>query len=310
MFRFQKEQEIVNIAGVKIGGQPGELPTVLAGTIFYEGHSIVDDANAGIFDRLAAEDLVHVQDSGADETGNPSIIHIFGNTSKCIFKYIDFISSISDSPIIIDSPDPQVRMRATEYVSDIGLADKVIYNSINMSIKEDEREILRTSDVDSSILLAFNAMDSSLNGRMELLENGGKVLDEGLIDIARQCDIKNMLIDPSITPMGNGAGIALRMTLTAKAKWGCPVGSGIHNAPSSWRWLQDKRKVDPLVYKICDVGSTCLQQAVGGDFILYGPIENAPYIFPLASMSDIMINEASSDLDIVASLSHPVNRLL
>ena len=33
MFRFQKEQEIVNIAGTKIGGQPGELPTALAGTI-------------------------------------------------------------------------------------------------------------------------------------------------------------------------------------------------------------------------------------------------------------------------------------
>ena len=38
MFKFQKEQEIVNIAGVKIGGQPGELPTVLAGTIFYDKH--------------------------------------------------------------------------------------------------------------------------------------------------------------------------------------------------------------------------------------------------------------------------------
>ncbi len=34
MFKFQKEQEIVNIAGVKVGGQPGELPNVLAGTIF------------------------------------------------------------------------------------------------------------------------------------------------------------------------------------------------------------------------------------------------------------------------------------
>lgn len=35
MFKFQKEQEIANIAGIKVGGQPGELPTVLAGTIFF-----------------------------------------------------------------------------------------------------------------------------------------------------------------------------------------------------------------------------------------------------------------------------------
>ena len=34
MFRFDKEQLVVDIAGVKMGGQPGEYPTVLAGTIF------------------------------------------------------------------------------------------------------------------------------------------------------------------------------------------------------------------------------------------------------------------------------------
>lgn len=43
MFRFDKEQIVLDIAGVKIGGQPGEYPTVLAGTIFYGGHSIIED---------------------------------------------------------------------------------------------------------------------------------------------------------------------------------------------------------------------------------------------------------------------------
>lgn len=43
MFRFDKEQEVLDIAGVKIGGQPGEYPTVLAGTIFYGGHNIISD---------------------------------------------------------------------------------------------------------------------------------------------------------------------------------------------------------------------------------------------------------------------------
>ena len=43
MFRFEKEQLVVDIAGVKMGGQPGEYPTVLAGTIFYGGHNIISD---------------------------------------------------------------------------------------------------------------------------------------------------------------------------------------------------------------------------------------------------------------------------
>ena len=34
MFMFEKEQIIHNIGGVRVGGNLGETPTVLAGTIF------------------------------------------------------------------------------------------------------------------------------------------------------------------------------------------------------------------------------------------------------------------------------------
>lgn len=310
MFKFQKEQEIASIAGVKIGGQPGELPTVLAGTIFYNKHEIVEDPVKGLFDRAAAEKLVNLQETASEETGNPHIIHIFGTTRKSITQYIDFVAEISEAPFLIDSPEGAVRAHAAEYVSEVGLADKAIYNSINMSINASEREALALSDIDSSIILGFNAMDSSLQGRMELLENGACILEEGLLSVAESCGIVNKLIDPSITPMGDGAGVALRMTITAKAKWGHPTGSGIHNAPSAWNWLNQKKEKDPVLYKICDIGSTCLQQAAAGDFILYGPIEYAPYVFPMAAMSDIMISEAVADLDIEPADRHPINLLV
>jgi len=310
MFKFQNEQEIVNIAGVKLGGQPGELPTVLAGTIFYNNHSIVEDAAKGLFDRAAAESIVNIQETGSEETGNPHMVHIYGTTPESITRYIDFISEVSDAPFLIDSSEGNVRAHAAEYVSEIGLADRAVYNSVNMSITEAEIEALARSDIDSSIILGFNAVDSSLQGRMNMLENGAGMLEEGLLSIADSCGIVNKLIDPSITPMGNGAGVALRMTITAKARWGHPTGSGIHNAPSAWNWLQRKKEEDPIVYRVCDIGSTCLQQAAAGDFILYGPIEYARYVFPMAAMSDIMIAEAVADLDIEPSARHPINLLV
>ena len=49
MFKFEKEQMVVEIAGRKFGGQPGEYPTALAGTIFYARHKIVEDPKKGIF---------------------------------------------------------------------------------------------------------------------------------------------------------------------------------------------------------------------------------------------------------------------
>jgi len=310
MFRFQKEQKIVNIAGVKIGGQPGELATVLAGTIFYPNHKIVEDGDQGTFDKKKAESLINKQSTCADETGNPCMVHIFGSSEVGIKKYIDFVSDVTEAPFLIDSTDASVRMAGVKYVSEAGLADRTVNNSINMGITDDEIEVLTRSDVDASIVMGFNAMDSSLEGRIALLENGANVTEKGLIQIAEDCGISKILIDPSITPMGNGAGVALRMTLVAKAKWGFPAGSGIHNAPSSWNWLRDKKKEDALIYKACDVGSIGLQQMAAGDFILYGPIENAPYVFPMAAMTDIMIAEAVADFDIIPGETHPINRLV
>ncbi|MDK2892002.1 tetrahydromethanopterin S-methyltransferase subunit H [Methanohalophilus sp.] len=310
MFRFKNKQEIANIAGVKIGGNPGELATALAGTIFYEGHSIVEDKNEGLFNRVKAEDLINTQASASDETGNPHLVHIFGNTATALTNYVDFVSEITDAPLIIDSPDAAARMQVAGYMEEIGLVDRAVYNSINMSITPKERDFLAESDIDSAIILGFNAVDSSFKGRMDMLENGGGLLDKGLLEIAIECGITNRLIDPGITPMGNGSGISLRISLAVKAKWGLPVGSGIHNAPSSWKWIKEKRKVDPLAYRMCDVGSAVLQQAAGGNFVLYGPIENASLVFPLCAMADIILTESAPFENLTSSPDHPFHKLI
>jgi len=71
LFKFKKEQKIFEIGHVSIGGQPGELPTVLVGSIFHEGHKIVKDRNLGIFDRKKAEHLINMQDEISERTGIP-----------------------------------------------------------------------------------------------------------------------------------------------------------------------------------------------------------------------------------------------
>jgi tetrahydromethanopterin S-methyltransferase subunit H len=53
-----------------------------------------------------------------------------------------------------------------------------------------------------------------------------------------------------------------------------------------------------------------MQQLSAGDFVLYGPIENAEFIFPVAAMADIMVAEAVRDFDIWPAPEHPVNRLV
>jgi tetrahydromethanopterin S-methyltransferase subunit H len=307
LFRFERDQAVVNIAGVKLGGQPGEFPTVLAGTIFYQGHKIVQDEDQGVFDRAKAERLVVRQAELSEETGNPALLHVYARTTKAFERYLAFIEEVWSGPFIIDSADPGVRASATRLVSELGYADKAIYNSLSLATNSSEEKAIRDSEIDSAILLAYNPAEPGLDGSIKVLETGGSVREKGLIPLSRDLGIVNLLIDPGVVPMGSGAGVALRFSVVAKAKFGLPVGSGIHNAVSSWSWLKGRTLQDK---RCCDAAATAMQQLSGGDYVLYGPIENADFIFPVAAVADIMVAEAVRDLDIWPAAGHPVHRLI
>jgi tetrahydromethanopterin S-methyltransferase subunit H len=307
LYRFEREQSILNISGVKLGGQPGEFPTVLAGTIFYHGHKIVQNEDLGLFDRLEAEKLIFRQAELSEETGNPAVLHIYAKTTKAFERYLNFVKEVWNGPFIIDSADSVVRSSMAHLVSELGYADQAIYNSISIATDAFEEKMIRDSEVDSAILLAYNPAEPGVNGSIKMLQTGGSIREKGLIPLANELGIVNLLIDPGVVPLGSGAGSALRFSVVAKAKFGLPVGSGIHNAVSSWPWLKSRSLQDK---RCCDSAATALQQLSGGDFVLYGPIENSDFIFPVAAMADIMMTEAVRDLDVWPAAGHPLHRLV
>ena len=189
----------------------------------------------------------------------------------------------------------------------MGYADKAIYNSISLATDEAEAGALQDFEVDSAIVLAYNPGVPGVEGAMQILETGGMVKEEGLIPLAKRLGISNILIDPGVVPLGSGAGSALRFSVVAKSRLGLPVGSGIHNAVSSWQWLRGKEKI---TRKCCDAAAACMQLAMGGDFLLYGPIESCEIIFPAAAMADILVAEAVRDLEVYPEATHPLFRLV
>jgi len=307
LFRFKREQRVVNLAGVRMGGQPGELASVLCGTIFYQGHKIVEDEERGIFDRAAAERLVARQEELSDETGCPSVLHIYARSCEAFSRYLDFTEKVWSGPFIIDSADPATRMAAAALASEQGYADKAVYNSISLATDETEARAIRDSELDSAIILAYNPTQPGVEGSLAVLETGGQAREKGLLDAARDMGINNMLIDPAVLPLGSGAGAALRFSVAAKARLGLPVGSGIHNAISSWPWLSRK---EALAKRGCDAAAAAMQLLSAADFLLYGPIEMAEIIFPAAAMADILIAEAVRDLEIAPAEGHPLERLV
>ena len=59
MLSYNTPQTTVNINGTLIGGQPGENPIAMSGSIFFAGHSIVTDPIRGEFNQELAHKLLY-----------------------------------------------------------------------------------------------------------------------------------------------------------------------------------------------------------------------------------------------------------
>ena len=311
MFVFEREQYIYDIAGIKIGGNLGDNPTVLIGTIFYAGHKVVEDFEKGTIDKNAAESLISQQEEASDLTGNPSAIQVCFQSKQAAERLIDFVSERTDVPLVIDSTEPDVRLFGLIYAEEIGVLDRVIYSSLNISVTAEEKATLKEISQECVILLAFNPENPSIAGRRQVLDEGAMTLDKGLLPLSNELGVTKPLIDSATTALGAGAGSAVAFTFVAKSVYGHPTGLGIHNAPSSWTWLRKYKKSNRDAFEMCDIGSNVVAQMMGADYILYGPIKNANKVFPLAAMTDILAAEyASIEFGIDTSEDHPYKKLL
>jgi len=312
MFRFDKEQEVFEFGGVKMGGQPGQYPTVLISTMFYGKHKIVSDEDKGIFDKDKAEELWKTQQEMGDITGVPYINQIVGETPEAIKKFIDWFVEVDDkTAFLIDSSAGDVRAAAAAYCTEIGVADRAIHNSINASVNDEEIAAVRESDIDAAIVLAFNATDPSVKGKMDILEVGGTGQAKGMLEIAKDCGITRPIVDVAAMPPGAGSGATIRSIMAVKGHLGLPTGGGFHNMASAWDWLKKFKKEHKEAYMPTDIGTNLVSQVVGADCLLYGPIENVRSVFPAVALVDIMLAETCRDLGMeVLDPNHPINKLV
>ncbi len=276
----KSNQKIFEIGKVKIGGRPGELPTVLCGCMFYHKHKIVYDAKRGLFDKNEAEKLINQQDELSETTGIPCMVDVFGETSEALIKYLDFVSSITDSPILVNGTTARVRLEVMKYVNEVGLSDRVIYTSVNYASTNDEFRGLREYKVKSVIIQTFNPKNIKPQGAIEILK--GK---NGLLERVKEAGVEKVLLLSTVLDLP-GVGSSLEALHLVKLTFGLPSGIAPCGVVSSWA----KNKKFSSEIKSALLGSSIsASQIVGADFIIYGSIRKAPYVFPVCAMMDIMI---------------------
>jgi tetrahydromethanopterin S-methyltransferase subunit H len=304
MFRFEKEQKIINAGGIKVGGQPGELPTALTATIFYIGHKIVQDKKQGIFDKARAEALINRMDELSDMTTNPFILDVVGTSVPAFQSYISFISEVTEAPIQVDAISPKLRIETLKWASEVGLADRLINNSIYRGVKEVELQNLKDCGVKASIILCDNPTDDTTEGKLSVLP--------GILEMGDQAGIEGALIDTAMPSWGIGVGAGLRSIYVIKELYGDrgAVGTGIGNVSDTLGWVKGNFPKD--IKKAVDAAQNAILPMIGCDWIMFGPIEFAEFVFPAVAVVDTYVLTATAELGTrpVEEGKHPLFKLV
>jgi len=304
MFKFNKDQKIFEIGGVKIGGQPGELPTVLIGSLFHEGHKIVKDIKRGIFDKKKAERLINLQEDMSEKTGVPCMLDVVGESSEAIIRYIDFVSEVTDVPFLINGSEASVRLSAAHHVVNIGLQDRAIYNSINYTFRKEEMEALKETGLNSAIIQAFNPSNPLPKGMISILKGDGK--NEGLLEKALKADIEKLLVFTPVLDVP-AIGLGAQGIYLAKEEFGLPTGTAPVGVVGRWRKVENLGKNAKI---ICRGGAATLAQVMGANFIIYGSAAKSRNIFPVCAMVDAIIAYNARTYGIrPLTKNHPIYRI-
>ena len=298
MWNFRAEQKIFKIGQVDVGGIPGERPVVLVGTIFHHRHRLVKDENAGTFDEESADKLLKTQDEMSDRTGNPCIVDVVGASVPAMKRHLEFVADHTEAPIMIDGPSAEIRATGLSYADEQGFLDRVIYNSINPTVKPDEVKAVQASRVSSAVFLAYNMKEFSSAGRITAIRE--------LVSKQHDFGISKPLIDTCVLDLPT-LGQALHALYELKNELGLPVGCGAHNAIALWRGL--KTKMGEEAVKPCVASVNAMAAAVGADFTLYGPIDNAEVVFPAVAMVDAAYSQLPMEKKIQIPKDHPRYRI-
>jgi len=278
MQRFTKEQKVYAIAGVEVGGQPGERPTVLVGSIFFAKHQIVSDPLKGIFDQDKAKALLEREAAISVSTANTRFIDPIGDTAQALINYIEFVAAHTNAPILVDSPLQKVRLETLRHFANSAIISRLIYNSIAEDFTEEELACIRECGVKSAIVLAFSTAAVKPKDRIKLLQ-------ERLLPAAERAGVENILVDTGVLDIPSVSWAAHTIYMV-KEKLGYPAGCAPSNALFQWEKI---RKQGSSAFQAAAAAVFALTQFQGADFLLYGPMRFAPWVYPACAATDAMI---------------------
>ncbi|MDR0798056.1 MAG: hypothetical protein LBE70_05040, partial [Nitrososphaerota archaeon] len=183
----------------------------------------------------------------------------------------------------------------------IGLQERCFYNSVYKGVTDAELANLKESGITMSIVLADDPHDTSLAGRMN-------VADEALA-LAAKGGITKPLVDTSMPSFQPDMGSSVVAFPMMKEKYGHPVGTGSGNVVTTMGWV--KANIAKEYRKGTVTATNAILQTMGANWLMFGPAEQAEWVFPAVAVVDTYIASAAADFETqpVDVESHPIFKM-
>jgi len=298
LFEYAVEQKTFEIHGVKVGGEPGLTPTVMIGSIFYKGHSIVRDPREGLFDMKRAESLIKGVEEQTDMTGLPGMVDIVAENAVAAGRYIDFVAGVTEMPLVLDIPSDESQVEVLQYASDQGLLDRVVLNSLTPHSSSHVYDKIKEVGCSCAILLLYSTTT--------LLSSDKSGLLDVMLPKVEGAGVESILVDTAVIDIPS-LGLASKAIHRIKDRYGYPSGCGAHNSISSWKRLREKY-AKPAVTSAVAVANA-LPTALGADFVIYGPIDIAGNVFPAVALVDAAYSQIQIEKRVRPGRDHPRYRI-
>lgn len=298
MFNYLATQKTYTIHGVKIGGQPGEIPTVMVGSMFYNGDKNVTDSSRGIFDKTTALSQIQEAEEMTDKTGLPTMMDLVAETKEAASKYLNFVVESTEMPIFLDVVSENAQAEALHYAAEMGVIDRIILNSFNPHSGKAIYNAVKETGLKSAVILTHSTKYILNTNKMPLIEE--------MVPNAKNAGITNILIDTAVLDIPT-LGVSAKAIDIIKDKYGYPCGCGAHNALSSWKRLKEKysEEAQTMVKGVINA----LPTIIGADFVLFGPLKGAFMYYPAVAMVDAAYSQMMMEKRIRPDKDHPRFRI-
>jgi tetrahydromethanopterin S-methyltransferase subunit H len=300
-FKYEQEQKVCNIGGIKVGGQPGENPPLLLASLFQKGDQLVESRKQRKFDRQGATARIKEMEDISDQTGVPGMVAMVANSAEEMKAYVDFFLSVSDRPFAIDIWVQNTRVEATRYICEQGLADRLLYNSITPWDEDIPGQVrtLKELGVKHIVVQAFDTEDKMPTGRPKSLRK--------MMELVGTAGFESILVDTAVMNLPATAFSLLANSLV-KEEFGVPVGSAPSNG--TYMWKASREMWGSKGFVGVDAGIHAVS-TLASDFMLYGPMTGTQRIFPaVAAASAVLATLVYDDTGTLPrDKTHPLNLL-